>query len=41
MQPSRSLLLRFLFSLGLLKAPHGDMFLQRSMLLANMESLQR
>lgn len=41
MQPSRSLLLRFLFPVGLPKAPHGDMFLQRSMLLANLESLRR
>ena len=41
MRPSRSLLMRFLFPVGLLNAPHGDMFLQRSMLRANLETLRR
>jgi hypothetical protein len=41
MQSRHSLWTRYLFPVGLLKAPVGDMYLQRSMLLSNLEALRR
>lgn len=37
----RALLLRYLFPVGLMRRPRGDVFLQRSMLLSNLEALRR
>lgn len=37
----RSLLLRYLLPVGLMCRPRGDMYLQRAMLLANMDALRR
>lgn len=37
----RSLLLRYLLPVGLMRRPRGDVYLQRAMLLANLDALRR
>jgi hypothetical protein len=41
MEPSRSLLLRYLFPVGMAREPHGDLFLQHAMWVSNVEALRR
>ncbi len=41
MQSPRSLLLRYLFPVGVAREPHGDVFLQHAMFVSNIEALRR
>lgn len=41
MPSTRSLLLRYLLPVGLAREPHGDVFLQHAMFVANVDALRR